>query len=228
MAPASTATVDRSPTLTGSPIESTNELEDRILDAALVLVGRWGVGKTALADVAKQAGCSRATVYRAFPGGKQQLFAELGLKELGSYIESIVEAIDSADTLDDAVTRGLVVGTRLLRDHEAAQFVMAHEPELMLPFLGFKQVDRLYEHVAITVAPHLERFVPIERAQWLAEWAARAFITYVLNPTPDIDLAVVDHTRRLVSSFVIPAFHRDLDLESTRPHQSSGSSNVNH
>lgn len=207
--------------------DASSDLEDRILDASLTLVGRWGVGKTALSDVAKEAGCSRATLYRAFPGGKQQLFAELGLREVGSYIEAIVDAVESADDIADAVTRGLVVATRLLRDHDAVQFVMAHEPELMLPFLGFKQVDRLYEHVAVTVAPHLERFVPIDRARWLAEWSTRAFITYVLNPKPDIDLAVVDHTRRLVSSFVIPAFQPDLVQKST-PHPSPGSSHVNH
>lgn len=205
------------------------DLEARVLDAALVLVGRWGVGKTALADIAKEAGCSRASVYRAFPGGKQQLFTELGLRELGGYIESIVDAIDSAEDLDDAVTRGLVVAARLLRDNDAAQFVVAHEPELLLPFLGFKQVDRLYAHVAVTVAPHLERFVPLGRAQWLAEWAARAFITYLFNPAPDVDLAVVEHTRRLVSSFVIPAFAPDLRSSTPfTPNPSSGSTHVHH
>lgn len=203
------------------------DLEARILDSTLVLVGRWGVGKTSLIDIAKEAGCARATVYRVFPGGKQQLFAELGLRELRGYVESIVEAIDSAEDLDEAVTRGLVVAARLLRDHEAAQSVLDLEPELLVPFLGFKQVDRLYSHVSATIGPHLERLVTPERAAWLAEWAARAFITYLFNPTPDLDLAVVDDARRLVSSFVIPAFEPDL-LQSTLTPTPTGSTHVNH
>lgn len=202
------------------------DLESRILDAALALVARWGVGKTSLSDIAKEAGCARATVYRAFPGGKQQLFTELGLRELRGYIEAIVEAVDSAADVGDAVTRGLVVAARLLADHSAAQFVLAHEPELLMPFLGFKQVDVLYGHVAGTVGPHLERFVPGERAAWLSEWAARCFITYVFNPADDLDLTSVSHVRRLVSTFVVPAFADD--LHPTHPQTPPGSPNVNH
>jgi AcrR family transcriptional regulator len=227
MALAPSAVVDPRP-VDHAGAEPAADLETRILDATLALVGRWGVGKTSLADVAKEAGCARATVYRAFPGGKQQLLTALGGRELASYIEAITEAIDSADELADAVTRGLVVAARLLRDNDAAQFVVAHEPELLVPFLGFKQVDRLYTHVSATVGPHLERFVPADRASWLAEWAARAFITYLFNPDPDVDLAVVEHTRRLVSSFVIPAFEPVIDLHPTNPHPSPGSSNVHH
>ena len=47
--------------------------EERVADAAIRCVGRWGVAKTTLDDVAREAGCSRATVYRLFPGGKENL-----------------------------------------------------------------------------------------------------------------------------------------------------------
>jgi len=39
----------------------------RVLDAALTCVGRVGLAKTTLDDVAREAGCARATVYRYFP-----------------------------------------------------------------------------------------------------------------------------------------------------------------
>lgn len=201
-----------------APDEGALEMEDRILDAALLLVARWGVGKTSLSDVAKEAGCARATVYRAFPGGRQQMFAALGARELAGYLTSIIEVIDSADTLEDAVTSGLVVASRLLSDHDAAQFALAHEPEILTPFLGFKEVDRIYGHVSATVGPHLERLIPArqaeraERSRWLAEWAARAFITYLFNPAVGVDLSSVDDARRLVSSFMIPAFEPTIDL----------------
>src|SRR4051794_19310063 len=85
-----------------------SEVEDRILDAALVLVARWGVTKTALGDIAKAAGCSRATLYRAFPGGKRHLFLALATRELTTYRRGILDAIDAADELADALTRALV------------------------------------------------------------------------------------------------------------------------
>jgi AcrR family transcriptional regulator len=182
------------------------EVETRILDAALVLVARWGVAKTALGDIAKEAGCSRATLYRAFPGGKQHLFVALATRELFTYRRGILDAIDAADELGDALTRAMVVAARLLHDHDAAQFILEHEPELLLPFLGFHQVDVLYRETATAFGPHLERFLPSDRAEWAAEWAARLFITYLFNPHERRDLAVIDDARNLIDTYLLPAF----------------------
>ena len=55
--------------------------QDRVLDAALVCVARVGLGKTTLDDVAREAGCARATVYRCFPG-KQALFTAVLEREV--------------------------------------------------------------------------------------------------------------------------------------------------
>jgi AraC-like DNA-binding protein len=41
----------------------------RIIDATLACLARHGTAKTTVDDIARQAGVSRATVYRAFPGG---------------------------------------------------------------------------------------------------------------------------------------------------------------
>ena len=183
-----------------------SEVEERILDAALVLVARWGVTKTAIGDVAKEAGCSRATLYRAFPGGKQHLFLALATRELLTYRGAIIDAIDAADELGDALTRAIVVAARLLHDHDAAQFILEHEPGLLLPFLGFHQVDVVYRETGRVFGPHLERFLPPDRAEWAAEWVARLFITYLFNPHERRDLSVIDDARTLISTFVLPAF----------------------
>jgi len=195
------------------------DVTDRLLDAALVLVARWGVHKTALGDVAKEAGCSRATLYRAFPGGKQHLLQALARRELDAYQRAVLDAIDAADSLEDALTRGLVVATRLLRDHDAAQFILTHEPGLLLPFLGFHEVDRLYRHVAPALGGHLERFLPADRASWAAEWTARLFVTYLFNPHDGVDLAVIDDARHLVVTFLLPAFTPHIAEETHHVHQ---------
>lgn len=186
------------------------EVTERVLDAALALVARWGVTKTALGDVAKEAGCSRATLYRAFPGGKQHLLTALALRELSAYQGAIAEAVDSADDLHEALTRGLVVADRLLRDHDAAQFIIAHEPGLLLPFLGFHEVERVYRATAGSLGPHLERFLDADRAAWAAEWAARLFITYLFNPSGRVDLSVIEDAHDLVGRYLLPAFRPTL------------------
>jgi AcrR family transcriptional regulator len=52
------------------------KVRGRILDTALELVGRHGLAELSMDELAAQAGVSRATLYRLFPG-KMALFAEL-------------------------------------------------------------------------------------------------------------------------------------------------------
>jgi AcrR family transcriptional regulator len=44
-------------------------VEERVLDAAKVCIERWGMAKITIDDIANEAGVSRATLYRLFPGG---------------------------------------------------------------------------------------------------------------------------------------------------------------
>ena len=74
---------------------------ERLLDAALEVAAMHGLNRLSVGDVAKRAGLSRPTLYRAFPGGKQHLFVAMGLRELAAYRQGVVEAVDSADDLGD-------------------------------------------------------------------------------------------------------------------------------
>jgi AcrR family transcriptional regulator len=47
----------------------------RIVDGALRCLARQGVAKSTVDDIARQAGLSRATVYRTFPRGKDDILA---------------------------------------------------------------------------------------------------------------------------------------------------------
>ena len=44
--------------------------EAPIAAALLACTARWGLAKTTIDDIAREAGVSRATVYRLYPGGK--------------------------------------------------------------------------------------------------------------------------------------------------------------
>ncbi len=188
------------------PAASTAELEARILDAALVAVARWGVTKTTVADVAKLAGCSRASIYRTFPGGKDHLFAALGSRELTAFFRRTGSLVDATDSLADALVVGLVEAARFVAGHEALQYVLEHEPDVVLPVLGFKQVDRLYRAAGIFARPHLERFVGPDDAAWAAEWTGRMVLSYLFTPSPGVDLTDAADASRLVEQFLLPAF----------------------
>src|SRR2546426_11752242 len=97
----------------------------RILDAALTCIGRVGVAKTTLDDVAREAGCARATVYRCFPG-RQALFRALVEREARGLGDRARTAAAVTDTLGDAVAAVIHTGAETVRTHRALAFVLAH------------------------------------------------------------------------------------------------------
>ncbi|MBV9285375.1 MAG: helix-turn-helix transcriptional regulator, partial [Acidimicrobiia bacterium] len=106
--------------------------EQRVIDAALRCVARWGIGKTTLDDVAREASCSRATIYRLFPGGKDALLEAITRTELNRFFSGLAQRFDEAHDLEDMLVGGIVYASRALAGHEALQFVLAYEPEVVL------------------------------------------------------------------------------------------------
>src|SRR3954468_18911965 len=102
--------------------------EDRIADAVVRCVARWGVTKTTLDDVAREGGCSRATVYRVFPGGKDALLHGVLLAELRRFGAGLAVRLDGLDRLDDVLVAGMTYTGAFVLDHDALQFLLAHEP----------------------------------------------------------------------------------------------------
>lgn len=176
----------------------------RVIDAALRCIGRWGVAKTSLDDIAREAGYSRATVYRLFPGGKDALIDEVTAAELSRFFASLGARLDAAESLEDVLVDGITCSARFIAGHGALQFLLAHEPETILPRICFAPVDRVLGTVRAFGAPYLERWVGPEQAPKAAEWVARIVLSYTLSPADDVDLADEESVRRLVRSFVLP------------------------
>ena len=78
-------------------------LELRVLDATLTCIARVGVAKTTLDDVAREAGCARATVYRYFPG-KQPLLNAVVARESDRIAAAVLDAAIAADDLTGAAS----------------------------------------------------------------------------------------------------------------------------
>ena len=69
---------------------------DRILDAAAAVFQEHGVGKAGMEDVARAAGCSRATVYRYFEDRKalRTAFVHRETRRIAGVVASKIAAID--------------------------------------------------------------------------------------------------------------------------------------
>jgi AcrR family transcriptional regulator len=177
----------------------------RVLDAARTCIARVGLAKTTLDDVAREAGCARATVYRCF-ANKQQLLTALVLREAGRMHDLVVAEAVSADDLADAITAVVVTSVESLRTNPALAFICAHEPELLLPYLAFEREDAVLRNAAALVAPAFTRFLDEHAAVRLGEWIARITLSYLFSPSENFDIGDDVSVRALVSDFVLPGF----------------------
>jgi len=175
----------------------------RLLDATLACLARVGVSKTTLDDVAREAGCSRATLYRYFPGKPALIHAVVG-REAGVLAHELQTAAANAGSLEDAAVAIVLRAADWLTTHPALVFVMTAEPDLLLPHLAFDGADRVLRAGAQVVAPALTPFVDPADAERAGEWLARMILSYVCSPTALVDLADPISVRRLVADFVAP------------------------
>jgi AcrR family transcriptional regulator len=181
-----------------------NHQEARIIDATLRCIGRWGMAKTTLDDIARQSGYSRATVYRIFPGGKDGLVERVASVEIARFFRGVADRLDAAQSLEDLLVVGIAEVARRLRDHEALQFVLAHEPEVILPKLAFSHQDEVLRAATAFAAPYLARWLGHEESARAAEWVARIVLSYTSNPADHVDMGDEDSVRSLVRAFVLP------------------------
>lgn len=181
----------------GSPTE-------RIVDATLRCVARWGVCKTTVDDVAREAGVGRATLYRLFPGGREALFDAVVEVETARLLQRLGGLLAGATSLEDVLVAAVVEAGGTLARHPALQFLLAHEPEAILPHIAFQQFDAVLRRVGFLFGPYLAPWVAdAETAARGAEWVARIVFSYVVAPA-DIDVCDPASARHLVRTYILP------------------------
>lgn len=156
---------------------------DRVLGAVVTCAGRVGLARITVDEVAREAGVGRASVYRWFPGGREQLVDEAITWEVGRFLGRLADAVDDAPDLRTRLVRWLALAHRAIVEHDVLQRLLATEPGGLLPHLQQTAPlvaavlrDSLVEHVA--AEPRRRPDVdPVEAAEWLA----RMVLSFVIE-----------------------------------------------
>ena len=74
------------------------DVRERLLQATYDCVARWGLAKTTIEDAAREAGVSRATVYRYFPGGRDELLSAVVGWEFSRFFLRLWAALNDVKT----------------------------------------------------------------------------------------------------------------------------------
>jgi AcrR family transcriptional regulator len=155
----------------------------RILEATYACVARWGISKTTIEDAAREAGMSRATVYRLFPGGRDELIgATIAWEEL-RFFSRLYDEVHEAPTLTEVLERGLPFAHRAILEHEVLQRVLETEPDLLLPKLTV-ETTRVTALISGFLVPYLqsEQIVGGTDVHRAADLLARMILSYITSP----------------------------------------------
>lgn len=175
-----------------------------ILEAAADCALRFTLGKTTVEDIAAAAGVSRATVYRVFPGGRDEIVGALVDWQVDSFLADLGGHVAGAGDFEDLLVEGLVYAHRSIVDHRLLQRVLDVEPGLVAAELA--RSDRRWAgDIADFLRPHLaaadlEAGVDIGEA---ARYLAFLVISFIEN-AGSWDLADRSETRHLVRTQLLP------------------------
>lgn len=165
---------------------------DRILDAAGELFAARGIASVDMKDIARVAGCSRATLYRYFENREalHTAYVHREARVMGSQLAGVIADIDDSR---ERLLAGVMHALRLVRASPAlsAWFTTS---------AGADAADKSDVVRAMTAA-FLESLDPgdASAADRRARWLVRILTSLLLSPGRD-----ADDERAMLAEFVIP------------------------
>jgi AcrR family transcriptional regulator len=182
---------------------SANDTRARLLEATYECIARDGLGATSLEDAARAAGVSRATLYRYFPGGRDELIGAVITSETLRFFLRLAEAVEDAEDLGTLLVDGIVFAHQAIESHEVLQRILGTEPGLLTPQL-MVDAPRI---LSLLRTFFIGRFGDHQLRSGLtpgdaAEYVARMTLSFISSPGR-WDLSDTEQVRRLVRSEIL-------------------------
>jgi AcrR family transcriptional regulator len=179
----------------------------RILDAAYDRMLQFGLRRTTVEDVARQAGVARITIYRRFPN-REELVRAVVLREAARIFGQVDAAVEGLESLEDQLVEGFVAVLREVRTHPLVIRLLATEIDLLLPVVTVEggpvvAVARQY------LAGHLRRAQTAGRMrrsdpEAVAELLVRLTLSFLVTPDSCIPLDTDPQARAFARRFLVP------------------------
>lgn len=176
------------------------DVRTRLLEGAYACIAEKGLAGMSLEDAAQAAGVSRATLYRYFPGGRDELVGAVIAYETLRFFQTLAEAISDAPDLETLLVEGILFANEAFLQHEVLRKILVTEPDRLLPQLSLESA-RL---VGLISSFFEGRFVGRELAEGVdckeaAEYVARLSLSFIGSPG-GWDLTDREQVRELVRS----------------------------
>ncbi len=164
-----------------------DDARTRVLSGAYQCIALAGMAKTTVDDVAAASGVSRATIYRLFPGGKDEVLRETVGWEMDRFFLHLGEELGDTPDFPTFLERALPLARRDLLQHAVLQKVLETEPDRLNALITVQQ-HRVIGAIAAYFLPLLERDRAAGRLAdgvdlgRCAEYVARMSLSLIASP----------------------------------------------
>jgi AcrR family transcriptional regulator len=208
-------------TQTGAPApgaaRQSSEARERILEATYACIGEVGLSKVTIEDAARRAGLSRATVYRHFPGGKDELMRAAVAWEARRFFTRLAEEVSGAPDMSSLLQAALVHGQEAVEGHQVLQKVLHTEPDVLmrqLTFEGTRILSMIRSFLERFLAPaSLPAGITMEQA---SDYLARMVLSHITAPG-SWDLSDPEKVKELVDTQILGWLVAGRDAGETAP-----------
>ena len=178
-----------------------------ILDAAQRVFEQYGARRANIEDVARAAGVSRSTLYRAYPN-KEALLDAVLRRQLGDFLAEL-DRVASGLPPQEAVVECFTRGIALTREIPLLARLAETEPE-NITGADDRSHSSLLLGTADQVASTLRRSgatMADDELRVVAELMLRLAYTYLLNPRGNLDLTDERAVREYAAHYLAPLVH---------------------
>ncbi|HEY7105520.1 MAG TPA: TetR/AcrR family transcriptional regulator [Acidimicrobiia bacterium] len=182
--------------------EPISESRERVLAGTYECIARVGIAKTTVEGAARASGVSRATVYRLFPGGRDELLRETVAWEMARFFAHLGSALGPMPDFETFLEHALPLARQEVLAHTVLQKVLETEPDRLMPLITVEQ-HHVIGYIGGYFVPLLERDrdagrlrTGVDLAQ-AAEYVARMALSLIASPGRH-DLDDPEEVRRLV------------------------------
>lgn len=168
---------------------------DDLLDAAGIAFARFGVSRATMIDVARLAGCSRATLYRYFPNREA---LHLGFVHRATLRIAARIAPDTAPRSTDDMVEVIMDGIAAVRADPL--LAVWFEPENVAVPIAVSQNSELLQAMTSGMAKDLDSGLrSAEEIELRGVWLLRCIVSFLAMPAEDEAAE-----RAMIQAFVVP------------------------
>ncbi len=166
-------------------ISSSDDIRYRLMDAAMSCVQRWGIEKTSLNDIAREAGCARQTVYNYYKNRDAVIFAAL-MDSASRFSIDLMAHINTFDKPEDKIVEAIMYTLENLPNEPYLQWITdpkltpVMNPEMFYSDMCLGTITKIAEECVKDQPEEV-----IKRSAEIGEMMTRLFLSLLVIKSPD-------------------------------------------